>query len=81
MSHFAGVVPESPGQVAQNGEMLGPQHQNGRIRIVWSDGEAFAATAGDHHQVGQGGRVGGAVAAGHAQEVTGGRRAAQERRE
>jgi len=78
---FTGLVPEPPGQVAQNRKVLGPQHQNGGVRSLRGDGAALAAPAGNNYKVGQGGRVGGSLAAGHAQEVPGGRRAAEERRE
>ena len=53
----AGLVPEPAGQVAQDGEVLGPVDHHGRVRPVRRHGAPLSAAAGDHRQVGQGERV------------------------
>jgi hypothetical protein len=51
------MVPEPESQMAENGEVLGPEYDNGGVRSVRCDGEAQPSTAGDDPQECQGERV------------------------
>ena len=53
MDLIEGVVPEPAGQVAQDGEMLGPFDHHGRVRTVRRYGPTLAPSAGNHRQIGQ----------------------------
>lgn len=41
------MVPEQEGEVEENGEVLGKEHDNGGVRALRCDGQAFATVAGD----------------------------------
>jgi len=43
--------------MAQDGEMLGQEYHNGRVRFVWSDGPTFLATSGNDFAKRQGERI------------------------
>lgn len=53
----AGMVPEPASQVAEDREVLGKKHDNGRVRSVRRHGQTLAAAAGDHSEERQGERV------------------------
>ncbi|XP_052856708.1 uncharacterized protein LOC128264993 isoform X5 [Drosophila gunungcola] len=74
-----GLVPESPGQVAQDGESLGRQYDYGGVRTLWGHGAALAASARYDPQVGQGQRRGGSLATRHAPQIDRGTVGAQGR--
>lgn len=48
------MVSEPQSQVEEEGEMLGPEHRDGRVWAVWGHGEAFDPPTGVHPQVCQG---------------------------
>lgn len=48
-----GLVSEPKSQVAEAGEVLGPEQRDGRVRPLWGHGEAFHPSARVHHQLRQ----------------------------
>jgi hypothetical protein len=49
-----GMVPKPAGKVAQNGEVLGPQHHHGGVWAVRRHGAPLPATPRDHPEERQG---------------------------
>lgn len=59
---FTGLVSKQESEMAKNGKMLGQEHDNGGIRPLWCNGEAFASASGNHPQERQRERMCGTLA-------------------
>jgi len=57
LSFVSGMVSKPESKMAQDGEMLGQEYHNGRVRFVWSDGPTFLATSGNDFAKRQGERI------------------------
>ena len=58
----AGLVPESPGQMEEDGEVLGQEYHHGRIWSVWSYGSPLTPSPGNHLEKRQRERTSGSLA-------------------